>query len=328
MKPHSPRHLRLTLAVLVPFALCPGALAEERAAPVVPQPVPEAVPLMQVQEPATQPVVVPRPVPVAEPVLVAEPAPSPLVTPRPAPAERAPQPKDVQKVFVIQHARSRDLARVLDVFPATIKVSTYADSGYLAVSAPPAVMPAIEETIKRLDVPQSPQKSVEITASVIEASVDPAEGAADLPAGLQGVVTQLRKTFNFAGYRLLDTLVARTGEGSNMKIKGTLAKRPGIPLTEFHGIECRDVSITGGASGRDVRLRRLKYSAQIAVDGGTAALSLGAPSTGEAHYDYRTYGFEAESLPIREGQQAVVGKFSIDAAGDALILVLSARVID
>jgi hypothetical protein len=82
----------------------------------------------------------------------------------------------------------------------------------LSVSAAPAVVAAIEETIKRLDVPPPPIKSVEIAAYVLECSSSGDAGS--LPQDLQGVLVQLKKTFNYSGCGLARTLLARGSDGS------------------------------------------------------------------------------------------------------------------
>ena len=81
-------------------------------------------------------------------------------TPPPVPARRGPRPGDVQKIFVLKHVRVDDMARLLSVFPAEISGSDHPELRALAVSAAPAVVAAIEETIKRLDIPPAPARSV------------------------------------------------------------------------------------------------------------------------------------------------------------------------
>jgi hypothetical protein len=260
------------------------------------------------------------------PVTAPEPAPAPDVSQaQPVPeiaVGRPPQRGDVQKVFVIRHKNAYELSRLFKVFPAAIAYTK--DGNTLAVSAPAAVMPAIEETIKRLDVPPPPQRSIEITASIIEASADPS-GGPDMPAHLQAVVKQLRQSLDFASYRLLDTLIARTGEGANLKVSGILARRAAAPATEFQTLECREVTIVGDAPARVVRLRGLKYGAKIAVP----QSSFLDPDGKNRSYSFTDLGFGTQDVvSLRADQQAVVGKFSVSEKGDALILVLSVRIVD
>src|SRR6266446_8109646 len=71
----------------------------------------------------------------------------------PEPTSRGPRPGDVQKVFVLRYVDAGPLAKILSVFPAAISFARVRDLQTLAVSANPAVLAAIEETIKRLDTP-------------------------------------------------------------------------------------------------------------------------------------------------------------------------------
>ena len=127
-------------------------------------------------------------------------------------ARRGVRPGDVQKVFIIKHVHVNDLARILSVFPAELSGMERDNPRVLSVSAAPAVVAAIEETIKRLDVPPPPIRSVEITAYVLECASSGEAGI--LPQDLQGVLVQLRKTFNYSGCALARTLFARGSEDS------------------------------------------------------------------------------------------------------------------
>src|SRR6185503_19768820 len=112
-------------------------------------------------------------------------------------ARRGIRPGDVQKVFIVNHVGINDLVRVLSVFPAELSGMDRDNRRVLSVSAAPAVVAAIEETVKRLDVPPPPIKSVEITAYVLECSASVEAGT--LPQDLQAVLVQLKKTFSYSG---------------------------------------------------------------------------------------------------------------------------------
>jgi hypothetical protein len=119
--------------------------------------------------------------------------PSPAASAAPSPeARRGVRPGDVQKVFIVNHVAINDLVRVLHVFPAELSGMERDNRRVLSVSAAPAVVAAIEETIKRLDVPPPPIKSVEITAYVLECTTSGEAGT--LSPDLQGVLVQLKKT--------------------------------------------------------------------------------------------------------------------------------------
>jgi hypothetical protein len=216
-------------------------------------------------------------------------------------------------VFVIKNAPVFPLAEVLAVFPATITFSRFGPStplgvsAALGVSAPPAVMAAIEETIKRLDVPRLSWRNIELTGEILEALPAPAE-ATSLPPGLQQVVAQLKRTFGFAAYRLADTLLARAREEGGLATEGTSAN-------EFLG------------------LGRLKYrlhvrTAFIGAPAGAAVVHLDQLQFTVANPKLGQGSVEVSGIDIREGQRVVVGNSGLGAPGSAIILVLSAKVVD
>jgi hypothetical protein len=226
--------------------------------------------------------------------------------PEPAP-KRSPRAGDVQKVFVIKNVHVRPLAEVLAVFPATITFSSYERSAALGVSAPPPVMAAIEETIKRLDAPRPDFRNIELTGEILEALPAPAE-ATSLPPELQGVVAQLEQTFRFAAYRLADTLFVRAREEEGLATSGTSANDfAGLGRLRYY-LHVRTAFITPAASGAVIHLDGLHFRVTN-------------PKLGEG-------SVEVSGIDIHEGQRVVVGNSGLGAPGSAIILVLSAKVVD
>lgn len=214
--------------------------------------------------------------------------------PVPPPPTRGSRPGDVQKVFVLKHGRVDDLARLLAVFPAEIKVGR--ELSALAVSAAPAVMGAIEETIKRLDVPPPPTRSVEVTGYVLECSAKAGGDAASAatPPELQDVIAQLKRTFNYVGCELSQTLFARGNDDGNF--------RSASGSTPIYILEGR-IQIDVSQASPVVRFRLL--SLQIS----------GSP-----------VGFRGEA-EVKDGQRVVLGKLGSSPGKDG-ILVLTAKLVD
>ncbi len=234
----------------------------------------------------------------------------------PEPARRAPKAGDVQKVFVVHYIGAKAAAEILGAFPATIRFSGYGPQleKAIAVSAPPTVMAAIEAAIRRLDAPGD-LKNVELTGYVLEALAEPAEGAT-VPPQLEPVIAQMKRTLNYAGYRAIDTLIARGREGDWMDASSTATLR---------------------AAGREVDAGSARTSSEE-----TTRLSLRAlPHVveGEGGTVIRLDGMRflidrpngqmgaSSNLDIREGQQVVVGKPGI-GSGRTFVLVLSAKVVN
>lgn len=246
-------------------------------------------------------------------VAEAKPSTSQAKPPEPA-ATRSPRPGDVQRVFVIKNVRVGPLAEVLAVFPATITFSRFGPgtrlgvSAALGVSAPPAVMAAIEETIKRLDVPVPSPRNIELTGEILEALPAPAEPTS-LPSELQGVVAQLKRTFSFAAYRLADTLFVRVREEEGLATDGTSANDfTGLGRLNY-SLNVRTAFFTATADGVVVHLDGMRFMATN-------------PKLGRG-----MVGVSGD-VDIREGQRVVVGNSGLGTSGNAIILVLSAKVVD
>ena len=175
------------------------------------------------------------------------------------------RPGDVQKVFIINHVGVNDLVRVLSVFPAELSGMERDNRRVLSVSAAPAVVAAIEETIKRLDVPPPPIKSVEITAYVLECATSGGPGT--LPQELQGVLVQLKKTFSYSGCALARTLFTRGSDGNRFysefnersagmySLSATRLEVEATNVVRLRGLELTNFSSSRGRLGGDVEVR-------------------------------------------------------------------------
>ena len=245
----------------------------------------------------------------AKPTATAAPMPSPKQP------KRAPRPGDVQRVFVIRHVKPRILGEVLAAFPATITYSTWGVSSGLGVSAAPAVMAAIEETIKRLDAPEAPAGTVELTAYVIEALAEHVENAT-VPPQLDSVVTELRKTFRYASYRLVDTVITRAAADGRDRLEATSISEADIwPQGKAkYGLRALPTLVTTDGQ-RVVRMEQMDFTFSVPIEVA-------------AHSVQWTESRISTHLDIRDGQTVVVGKSGTGQPGSALILVLNAKIID
>jgi hypothetical protein len=124
------------------------------------------------------------------------------------------------KIFEIKYAEPYHLREALSLFRAVMNRDPH--SRLLSIRAPKEIMPAIEDVIKRLDVP-SPSKSAELTVFILLASDrDQPEAGSTVPASLQPVVNQLRNVLSYKNYRLVDTLLVRGSDGRDFSLKGVL----------------------------------------------------------------------------------------------------------
>jgi hypothetical protein len=242
--------------------------------------------------------------PEAPPALKAPEAPAAAKAPE-AP-RRGTRPGDVQKVFVLQHVNAGDLVRLLEVFPAQLSYARNSTLQALSVSAAPAVVAAIEETIKRLDVAPV-GRSVAITAYVLEGVSEPAAHS-DTPPDLDDVIGQLKRTFGFPAFRLADTVIVRAANDS--RFEANSGGKKGEAASPTPNTMRGTALILRGEEPRMVRLRSFSFSYNV-------------PVVDKGMTQYRRVGLEAD-VDIRDGQTVVIGKTGVDAQ----FLVLRASIVD
>jgi hypothetical protein len=246
-------------------------------------------------------------------------------------AEAATKPPEefVTKVFEVRHANVEHLASVLgNVFRGSIRGD--ATMRIIGVHVPKDTLPAIEDVIKRFDVPPVATKNVELTAYLLMGSDQAAPDGA--PPELQPVIKQLRNVFSYKGYRLVETLILRSREeGAPANIKGVAPSSAGQefpPTTYTFGIN--KVRITSDEKGRVVWLERLSLGARVPIVTGSFQPGAGGVGVGplaNKQFNYMDTGITAD-VDVREGQKVVVGKANIEGTANALFLVVTAKVAE
>jgi hypothetical protein len=198
------------------------------------------------------------------------------------------------KIFQIKFVEPNELQRALSMFRSNISVSG-GSLRVLSVRAPKEIMPAIEDTIKRLDVP-SANRDAELTIFILLAS-DQADGP--VPPGLQSVVNQLKTVLSYKNYQLVDTLIAHVSESGPANLRGsvTIASMP-----VFYNFQSGFRIERPEAKPPILRLRGMRFGFQ---PGGRDELTV------------------STDVDVPQGQQVVVGKATM---GDrAMILVMTSK---
>jgi hypothetical protein len=215
-------------------------------------------------------------------------------------AERARQEAEQRdwetKIFQIKFVEPNELQRVLSMFRSNISVSG-GGLRVLSVRAPKEIMPAIEDTIKRLDVP-SANRDAELTIFILLAS-DQADGAAAVPAGLQPVVNQLKTVLSYKNYQLVDTLISHVSESGPANLRGSVTVGT-MPV--FYNFQSGFRIERPDGKPPILRLRGMRFGFQ---PGGRDELTV------------------STDVDVPQGQQVVVGKATM---GDrAMILVMTSK---
>ena len=212
------------------------------------------------------------------------------------------------KMFQVKYANVSQLRDVFNVFGAFINANT--NLKVLTVRAPQSVLTTIEESIKLLDVPPVPARNIELTVHLLIASSQAA--ASTLPAELDPAIKQLKAIFSYKGYRLLETLLLRTREDQAADMSGNLPSEAVDHTPISYELHINSARITADGKDRLFRINNLKLNLRVPIRGVGGTYGAGITT----------------DIDVREGQKVVVGKANIDNSDNALILVLTAKVVD
>jgi hypothetical protein len=182
-------------------------------------------------------------------------------------------------------------------------------------------MSEVEQIINRFDVPPPAVQNVDVTIYLMSALGQPTSGA--VPAELESVVKQLKSTFSYKGYQLIDTEVIRVRAGQGGEVSGVVMNGPSVDSNRtISQVKFRSASVSTDEKGRAIRIDSLKVGLKIPILTSGPGL---AP--GQKQYQYLDTGMSTD-VDVREGQKVVVGKANMDGSDRASIVVLMAKVVE
>jgi hypothetical protein len=188
----------------------------------------------------------------------------------------------------------------------------------LIVESSAAKVEAVGEIVKTLDVPQRPAKNVELTAYLLAAMPQPARSndLPSLPSELSEVATQLKRALNLQNIYLWNTILVRMRDGEGTRVVGTADTA--LPEKDQFVFAIRRLDIGTGEKDPTIHLRDLNLSI------------IGTPPSSEAKGSTKktNYAELGTDIDVPIGRKVVVGKTSIFTPDFAVVLVLTARVVD
>jgi len=225
----------------------------------------------------------------------------------------------VQRVISIKNGNLPGILRTIQALLSNTSVLvTSSDNEHLILSGPKDAVTSFEEIVKQLDVVPVTKKNIETTVYMVVASSQSTSVSA-MPAELDPVVKQLRGVFNYKGFRLLDSFVLRSRDTEKAVTNGFLspldtALPAGTKIN--YQFQYNRVSLDGTETSRVIRYDGLRLNMRVPVSG------VGG------QFSYVDAGISTD-VDVPEGKKVVVGKTSaVEGADSALILVISAKVVD
>jgi hypothetical protein len=244
-------------------------------------------------------------------------------TPERKPEQQQEQRKFSVKLFEIKHRSPTSLRNALYVlgsgYPGSEMIANE-QLRTLTVRDYPENIGAVEEALKRLDVPEQSPISLEFQLYLISASMTPSEKS-QFPKNLEPVLTQLRSTLRFTNYRYISSAMNRVSDGGKVEssgVTGSLFPAPsGVINTperpSFYQYSLGSVKLKQDAVGREtVQIDSFKFGVSIPIRAGGA----------QDNVNYRDMGL-VTPLSLRESEMAVVGTANISGSDEAIIVVVS-----
>jgi hypothetical protein len=195
--------------------------------------------------------------------------------------------------------------------PFDVRVNRVPGSRIVVLNGSKEHVAAAEETLKRFDVPK---KNIELTFQVLDASAQP--NNEKVPSDLEAVVKQLKSTFVYQSFRLLDTLQIRTQEGIRGDVSGVMPREQANAPLRFLSVGFQSTMIATEARGSTIHLDQLFFQSRLPNG-----------SNGKGGVDYVQAGIQT-SIDIPEGKKVVVGKANMDGKEGAYFLIVTAKVVD
>jgi len=188
--------------------------------------------------------------------------------------------------------------------------------GVLIVRGSPEAVSLVEGAVATLDQPPAPKPAtpnVELTVHLLYGSAQ--EKTDSVPQDLASTVKQLHGLFPYKSYRVLESFLLRGRDGQDTTTSGSLPSSQSTYNFRFRP------SVLPGPAPRMVRIDNL----------GLGLRFLTSRKVGPANETEQIEASDAginTGLDAREGQKVVVGKSNMRGTDDAIILVITPKVIE
>ena len=189
----------------------------------------------------------------------------------------------------------------------------------------PENLAAIEEAIKRLDVPQNvkPKANLEVQLSLIAASRTGAATSGEVPTQIAGVLETLRNTMKYKNYRYITTFINRANDGGNVHSSGAADAFFQVNETKgrqtFYDYTLVDLrTVKTESSEQIIQVRDFRFTTRVPV--------VVATGNGGSKIEYQDMQIST-GLTMKDGEIVVVGTSNVGSSDEALIVVISIKIV-
>jgi len=230
-----------------------------------------------------------------------------------APTAKAPQsvPNRVLRIIQIKYQDPRRIKQLLSAYDAVVLATD--GINVLTVAGSPQGVDEVEAAIRKLDAPRPPAQNIQLTAYVLMLNRQAGEPG-EVPVELNEVVGELRKILSYKGFHLLNTELVTGRDGGSAYVAETGGASG--PLAGQFSLSLHRLELIPGDKVSTVHIDGLAFT----ILPFNAKLSEREDRLQSPHID--------TSIDIPVGQKVVVGKTALDSPDNAIVLVLTARVLD
>ncbi|HTS64230.1 MAG TPA: hypothetical protein VMH28_19545 [Candidatus Acidoferrales bacterium] len=220
-----------------------------------------------------------------------------------APVMAQQSPERTTKLVHLKYVDPEAIRGVISQFGVTVMPNS--SMKVMTLNGLPGSIAAAEAALQQLDVAP---KDIELVVHFVVGSDQPNLAGSAVPADIRDVIAQLKGTFTFKDYRMLDVLTLRTRAGSPAETTGILDAKSSPPRLTMFSVRNTAVS----EDGTTIRIDRMHAGLRI--------------PTGGAKTEYVNTGID-QDIDVKAGQKVVVGRASLEGPEKALFLILTARVM-
>ncbi len=211
----------------------------------------------------------------------------------------------VTKLITLRNVDPGNIRDMLRVYGADVVLNSQMKT--MVISGSAEKVAAVEAAIKQLDVAP---KNIELTVYFVVGGDQATMAGGAIPQDLRDVITQLKGTFTFKEYKMLDVLTLRTRAGSSADTSGILNNAQPPRMSQF---SIRNTTVS--EDGTTIRIDRMHAGLRIPIS-----------ASPQKNTEYVNSGID-QDVDVKEGQKVVVGRSSLEGPQQALFLVLTAHVI-
>jgi hypothetical protein len=212
----------------------------------------------------------------------------------------------ITKLVTLRNTEPRAIESMVQMFG--VRINSNNQMKTMAITGTAENLAAAEAAIKQLDIAP---KNIDLTVYFVVGGDQATMAGGVVPQDLRDVITQLKSTFTFKEYKMLDVLTLRTRAGSSAETSGILNTNNPPRMSQF---SIRNTTVS--EDGTTIRIDRMHAGLRIPVGGLSA----------QKNVDYINSGID-QDVDVKEGQKVVVGRSSLEGPQQALFLILTAHVI-